>query len=421
MFSALATLAFLVPAPPASADATRSFYLGCDASLIPGDVMPDGSVVARKMETSLFAGPTIFGGCWAHVAYQQYFLGATEVYGLRSAVLNLIATESELAPSTDVGVEADAAGLHAGAHVRIHVETSLDGKSWSEVATGQYNLARVNGFASKVNIPGLSGGGNGTYVVESGPLSAGPLGSKDWFVLTFTAADTPFRFLRAHMGGSATGGLSGYLDYLFGTVTVTDLGPAPAPTRTPREHANFDCGKDILEDFAADHPCWYGDPCQVGVPGFPCDAAGSTPSYLSHWNGVSTLHTYALGDAQLTRIRGTATLAPFRLNDPGQDAAGALAGHVNVQVSADGYTWTDIGSVPVDYDRTGHAFDFPSLGGVEARFVRLAPDKHPAFDTYYVNHGDPELRRFEAFFLDSHLQLSGDLPAHGKPADLPRH
>lgn len=406
----------IAPLGTGAVDDVHKFYLGCDMSLVPGAVRADGSVQVRKMETTLFDGPSGFGGCWSHVGEQQYFVGVDTIYGLRSGTLNLIATESELAPTTSVGLELSPSGDHVGVHTRIHVQTSLDGKTWDDFQTGQYNLVRVNSGANKIPIPLLSGGGDGTYIIQSGPLSAGPLPSKDWYVLTFTAPDTPFRYIRAHMGESATGGLSGYLDYLFGNIEVVEQGPAPAVTLKARTNVRYDCASDIMEDFVASHPCWYGDPCQPGVPlvDYPCSLAEWTPSFVSHWNSVSSIHTYPLGEAVLTRVKGTATFQMFRPNDPGQDAAGMSGGHLIVQTSNDGYTWTDTGSVVAAYDGNPVAFDFPIPGGREAKFVRLTSDKHPDYDDFYTNGSNAPLRRFEGLLLDSQLRLSGDLPAPGR-------
>jgi hypothetical protein len=203
--------------------------------------------------------------------------------------------------------------------------------------------------------------------------------------VTASSDGAPFRYVRIHEPLSAAQGLSGYLDHSQFDVEADIVAPTPAPAPTPGER-HLACGTDIMEDFFAAHPCWFGG--------------------IDRYDAASFWHTYPVGDGgDLARVRGNFTLAPWRADDWTQGAPVADATNVSarIQTSVDSISWTDLAIVETAYG-VPTSFDI-TVDHQLARFVRLFPEYHARFDQtaeFAPNH------HAKAYLVDSSLVVDGE-------------
>lgn len=282
------------------------------------------------------------GTCWIHGGHHTYYMRGT--YAFQGAHGLAYAVEQEYAPS------ASAVNLTHPLEAPLYLEISLDGRSWTEVGQARYPY--------------------------------GPERQYVWF--DAPATGQPFRFIRLHAPLSASQGLSGYLDHSDLRVAADALlTPVSASNATSR---SFDCAKGgVMEDFAPTHPCTFGGVDRYDAPSF--------------------FHTYPVGgSANLTRVKGSFTLAPWRSDDffSGTPLLTVNKTKAFVQVSTNGMDWTDVATVNATYG-VPQAFNV-TLPGTEAVFVRLFPEYHANFDQYVALASNHHPR---AFFLDSRVTLEG--------------
>ena len=289
------------------------------------------------------------GTCWIHGGHHTYYMRGT--YAFHGARGFAYSVEQELSPSTDV-VNLSREPVTTP----LYVQVSLDGATWTDVGAGVYEY--------------------------------GPLRQVVW--LDVTGQGQPFRFLRLHVPLSAAQGLSGYLDHSDLRIEVDALltGVAVDPTPTTRA---LDCAEgDVMEDFFAAHPCWFGG--------------------VDRYDSPSFFHTYLAGpSSNLTRVSGSFTLAPWRSDDFHQGTPLLVVNRTlaYVQVSENGVDWTNVATVTATYGET-KAFDVAIPGGVDATFVRLFPEYHARFDQWQTVAPNHHPR---AYFLDSRVTLEGTFGA----------
>ncbi len=287
------------------------------------------------------------GTCWMHGGHHTYDLGGS--FTLVSGHGYTAAVEMVYAPPKEDTGEGDPF------LAPIHVATSPDGLTWAPLTFITYDVL-------------------GSVWQSS--------------VFTFGASADPFRFIRIHNPQSATEGLSGFLDNSQFTLYANEAPATPgaAPTAGTRDLSCAD--GDHMEDFFAEHPCWFGG--------------------IDRYDSPSMLHTYPLGPgATVDHISGTFTVAPWRTDDwfsPLVPAPEQVYGTiVTIETSTDGTTWTAQGAVDALFGvPTSFNLTLPSSTG--ASFVRLIPDGHPRFDQHAAfapNH------HLEAYFLDSGISVTG--------------
>lgn len=285
------------------------------------------------------------GTCWVHGGHHTYTLAGKQAT-LRGFEGFAFAVEQQFAPSVPPASDPTSWVLH--------VETSEDGLTWTEVGTGRYAYAAQRQYV-QLKLSGLA---------------------------------QDFRHIRIHAPLSASQGLSGYLDHSEGYLLVDDLMDAPAPALAAGAR-NLTCDADLMEDFFATHPCWFGGVDRYDAPSF--------------W------HTYVVGDgAKLDRVHGSFKLLPWRTDDwnQGNATTNATAVSARLMTSVDGSTWTERAVLPGTFG-VDVAFDVP-LDDVDARFVRLFPENHARFDQtaqFAPNHHP------KGFFVDSRITVEGDLPS----------
>lgn len=295
------------------------------------------------------------GSCWIHGGHHTYFTGDAR-FVLRGFTGFAFTVEQQFSPPTEH--ETDPIGV-----TPLHVQVSLDGITWTEVAHGEYRF-----------VPD----------VLQGDLV---LATRQRVDIVAEGLAAPFRYFRLHEPLSAAQGLSGYLDHTEFNVEVDRAGTTAAPILARATRA-LACETDILEDIFPTHPCTFGG--------------------IDRWDAPSFWHTYVVGDgARLDRIEGTFVLAPWRLDDWTQGAPlnGAAAVTARVQTSVDGVHWTDVATIPATFGVEA-AFDV-ALTGHEARFVRLFPEYHARFDQtadFAPNHHP------KGYFVTSDLVVEGLLP-----------
>lgn len=297
------------------------------------------------------------GTCWSHGGHHTYFTEAN-LYALRGlhgfvyTVEQQFAWPSEFTPTDPL-------------HSPIVIELSRNGDEFRAV-------------------------GNATYTLLDVPPDVLPFNGRQglWFSFEVNGLGKQFRFLRAREPKSFTQGLSGYLDnsLLFAHV---DLVRAVAPKPLAETSRALSCGAgDILEDFFAEHPCWFGG--------------------LDRYDSPSFWHTYYLGEgAQPARVNGSFTLLPWRADDfnQGRPAVDAAKTKAFVQTSADGVVWRDAAVVAATFGAP-QTFDV-TLDGSAARFVRLFPEYHARYDqtgSFPANHHP------RGYFVGSEITVSGLLP-----------
>lgn len=279
------------------------------------------------------------GTCWMHGGHHTYFFG-DRTYRFVKATGMAFAVEQMFSPPTEVVAASPGT-------TPVWLESSLDGRTWTEVGYAPYRL----------------------------------LTSRQEVKFEIGDADGPvFRFLRVRAPRSAAQGLSGYVDHTSLDVVATPLGPAPKPRPAART-VDLTCEDDILEDFFAEHPCWFGG--------------------INRYDAPSFFHTYFLGDgARLTKVTGRLRLGPWRTDDtPATERCKAY-----IQVSVDGVRWTNVATVdgPFGEERTFSV----ALKNVRARFVRLFPDYHPRYDD---TRTAAPLHHPKGFFLGSAVTVTGSL------------
>lgn len=363
-------LATAMPTPSAAQAATQSVYLACATEyMVNHEPTPTGNPLALRMESTYFANDPprqVFGGCWAHYSVYQWFLGTDHELTLKGGKIRIDYTENAMAPSPE------ALPL---------IEVSSDGRGWSPVL-------------ATVSVPAVG------IQVECCELT---------YDATLVAQDQSFRFLRVHGPLSATGGLGGYIDYAYGTLSFTVGDPAPTlPSATPETTLPLSCLTDIMEAVYPAHPCSYGG--------------------VDDYDSTSGLATYFLGDARISKVSGAVTMDIFRKAINGVEADYLLSGttNVSVQIGVDGVNWTEIGKLhDVSYLQST-PFSFPApAADTPAKFVRLAAEKHHHFNDYYddkngdgkIDRANQQLRRTESYFVLDHVDLDGKfMVASGLPA-----
>lgn len=289
------------------------------------------------------------GSCWIHGGHHTYYMGGT--YAFRAARGYGYAVEQEFAPSDH------ALNASHPFEAPIHVQISLDGRTWTEVGRAMYD-----------------------YVT-----------GRQYVFFDVAGSGQPFRFLRLHAPLSLSHGLSGYFDHSDLRLEVDLLGTGTTPHPNATRVLGCERG-DLMEDFFADHPCWFGG--------------------LDRYDAPSFFHTYVVGPgSDLTRIRGNFTLAPWRTDDF-QLAGRFLIFNVGpstnattkayVQTSADGVHWTDVATVQAVFG-VQSSFDV-AVTAPDVTFVRLFPEYHPNFDNV---SGQPSHHHPRGFFLDSSLLVDG--------------
>lgn len=339
----IATVATVPAAAEPGDGPTTSLELHCNDGRA-----PHASMIAAYLEQ----------GCWGHVGMHTYFVAPGASYRLWNGSGTVRSVEQQFAPPTELGnLSGDPP---TSIDSRLPVETSLDGRTWTEVGDVRYELVGLG------------------------------LDLRQDIAFTFEADGEPFRYIRVREPTSATQGLSGFLDRSTMTLNVSPVeadgrGPATVGDRT------LTCEEDILEDVFADHPCWFGG--------------------IDRYDAPSWTHTYPIDDeahvANVTALEGSFSMAYWRPDDPGtccgQTVLGMVDGVAYVQTSLDGVHWTTVADLDVTYG-TETAFDVTLDDGLDARFVRVIGAKHPGYWAH------PALKHPEGYLLDSTVTVTGTLP-----------
>lgn len=271
----------------------------------------------------------------------------------------------------------------------IHVQVSPDGQSWTELDAIEYAfLSDPIGFAL---FPFTGARQDITFELEADE-------------------ETPARFIRVHQPRSLAQGLSGFLDQSridFFVEPVDDPEPITSGDTTVDTLALSCQEGDLLEDFFADHPCWFGG--------------------INRYDAPSFYHTYQPGQgATVTSIEASVEILPWRTDDywtpvPVTDAEGVTLARederqayrdqvqnatVTLQASPDGRSWETLSSTSVPYGAlTSLTVDLDEPE--PARFLRLVPGFHPRFDDF---RSVPANHHPEGFFVASQLELEGSFP-----------
>jgi hypothetical protein len=255
----------------------------------------------------------------------------------------------------------------------VQVETSLDGIEWTPLTILLLANHPAGELPDEVATPDDTAAGDlpDVDLPDGDVLHSARYAT---YVFDIDGEGTPFRFIRWRMPQSPLGGLSGYVDHTVALVfTVTDLGPAPAPTLAPGTR-DLSCASDVLEDVFPQRPCSFGG--------------------VNHFEAASFYHTYFVERADLTRIRGEAAYVGYRPLQVVVNHAHASLPFVHgvVQTSTDGRSWTTVHTFPVIEAGLPTAFDTGPIDLDDVRFVRLTSTPH---------------RNWQA----SNVTLEGDLPA----------
>lgn len=297
------------------------------------------------------------GTCWLHHGHHTYFLGdaspLAEAYTLEGGDVRIVSVEQHYTPST----ETDA----ANASTPIHVQVSMDARSWTDIQVLNYTLLSAN--------------------------------VRQVITATLASHDEPFRYLRVHEPRSAAQGLSGFLDASRFELAVQPAQASPASGQEAGQRS-LDCREaDHMESFFDDHPCWFGG--------------------INRYDAPSFFHTYPLdGVASVDRIAGEVQVAPWRSDDwflplvP--PVSQVTTTQVFVQASVDSYTWSTLHTFEVRFDLTEPTpFSLDLDQPVPARYLRFVTDHKPGSEDH---REDPPSHHPEAFFLDSRLTVEGMLP-----------
>lgn len=283
------------------------------------------------------------GTCWVHGGHHTYALPGTAT--LRAYQGIAFAVEQQYAPSIP-----NATTLAWDVTMQI----SMDGLTWTDVGTASYDVTE----------------------------------DRQYVHFDLDNIDQTFRFVRFHSPLSLTQGLSGFLDHTGGYLLMDDVNNTPPATTLAQQTRAYTCEEDLMEDFFATHPCWFGG--------------------IDRYDSASAFHTYVLGDnATADRIRGTFTLLPWRTDDwfLENSTTNATATWASLLTSADGMTWTEQARIPATYGLPT-AFNV-TLADADARFVRLFPEPHGGFDDYVA---DPALHHPRGYFVHSGIEVEGMLP-----------
>ncbi|HLE96204.1 MAG TPA: PKD domain-containing protein [Candidatus Thermoplasmatota archaeon] len=302
-----------------------------------------GGIHDRPFEAMEYSASN--GTCYMHGGHHTYDLGGPVT--LRAGKAYVRTVEQHFAPPSDVRTAT------VPPYFPLVLETSLDGNSWTEIAAGRYVA--------------------GTAFVASG-------NDRQTLQFTFGAAPDAFRFLRIREPVSTTQGLAGYLDYSEGSLEV-DEADVPDPGDVPGRSRNLTCEADLMEDFFATHPCWFGG--------------------IDRWDSASFFHSYYLEDEPtVERLHGSFAVAPWRSDDwfDAGDTAQTFGTQVFVETSVDGRVWTAVAVVPAAFGEATH-FDVTLDAPATVRLVRLVADWHPDYADPTV---DP-LHHREGYFLASHV------------------
>lgn len=335
------------------------------------DVKCDGPFMAMEVGYS-------FPTCWHHVGHHTYFLGRDTTYLLRSIEGLAFSVEQQFSLPTEGTAPFAGAGVNAPANAGLDsvlpVETSLDGVTWRLAGTGSYRFLGAEEVLDRALCPDVCQSLESLWRMN--------------VLFDIQGEGQEFRFLRVRQPYSqATQGLSGFLDFSRLTVTV-DVGTPVAP-------ALADGARDLgcagaMEAISNEHPCWFGG--------------------IDRYDSPSFFHTWFLGDARLARVNATATLLPWRLDDFYQPQVQANDTNVafHVEVSADGEAWTSVGHATGPFG-TPLTVDV-QLDGVEAKFVRVAPEKHARF-AQYNQPGLAPNHHGRGYFIASAVHVEGMLAA----------
>lgn len=284
-----------------------------------GSGSPEAVRVIEAMENSYIEG-TGYGGCWFHTGHHTYDMGARYAIGQVSG--SLFTVETNFSPPTEIEPPSGSNRTTADAWL----ETSVDGVTWQTLRAIPYNFR---------------------------------IGRQE-VAFDFDAAGHVARFIRIRQPKSAAQGLSGFLD---SSNFDAELLAHPTEPTTRHGFTSLTCAADIMEGFFAEHPCWFGG--------------------INRYDSPSVFHTYAIDDASLDRLSGSATFAPWRTDDYHYDGGSPVSLDAHVQTSTDGTNWTDVGTISGPYGAP-IPFEFLDLGGMDARFVRIVgeymknPTRHPS-------------------------------------------
>ena len=254
----------------------------------------DGGIPA--LETSFL------DSCWGHIGHHTYFV---------EEPVALVALTGQVFP-------VEVAYTTLAGHPALPVELSLDGRQWTTVGTIPYPLGEdaSDRYEVQVDLPNV--------------------------------AMVPFRFLRVSMPLSAHDGLAGYLDGSNLTAYVLPL--ADAPPLEPTAGGTCSDG-DVMEDFFAEHPCWFGgmdavDRALGGSPRLGQVAISQTEE--SWYDSPSFLHTYVVGGGPGGPFQASVTAQLWRVGhyagrcsalDPLNASTSTV---ILAQASPDGALWAEV-------------------------------------------------------------------------------
>ncbi|HVL32556.1 MAG TPA: hypothetical protein VM600_03135, partial [Actinomycetota bacterium] len=183
------------------------------------------------------------------------------------------------------------------------------------------------------------------------------------------------RFLRIRQPRSLARGLSGFLDSSGFTAVVEEVDAAVIAPRT-----ELSCSDGILERFFDEHPCWFGG--------------------INRYDSPSVFHTYAVGTQTVSRVKATATYAPWRTDDYFSNGGSRTDVTGILQASADGTNWTKLAEARGSYG-SPITLDSGPMEPVEISFVRLVAEYHKGV------RADPAWKHARGMLVDSSVRLSG--------------
>lgn len=287
-------------------------------------------------------------GCWAHIGIHHYFPGNNTTYALHGGSGSLFSVEQHRSLPNEFG---NGSTVPPRVNTSLPIEISMDGLTWAQIDDGEFIYVGL------------------------------PFSERQDIHYTFTANGDQFRYLRVREPRSHTQGLAGYLDSTMMTLQVTPVGPAPTPTLTPQTGVVYSCETDILEDVFPDHPCTFGSP--------------------DRYDSASMFHTYPLGAARLDQIQVRVTILDFRIDD----SVGDLGAPIWVQVSNNGVAFETVSSLNFANYGIEKTFTVTGLNDKEAKFIRLATGKHPAYNLQDAR------KHAEGYIHHSEIIVDGDLPS----------
>lgn len=289
------------------------------------------------METSFL------GSCWGHVGHHTYYRpDPVTIHGIAGTVF---AVEVEPAETDDAPM--------------IHIQASLDGSEWTDIAQFEYPL-------------GLR------LLILSG---------RHEIAFNETTEPTPARFVRIHMPRSDLDGLAGYLDASRANVTVSPAEAAPLP-----ERASSTCERHVMEAFFPEHPCWFGGQDNIDRHAPVDDPTGLHAAYEmvddSWWDAPSFIHTHVLGNVSgpfSAEVSAEIWRLTHHVFTCGTQRAVEGAGGFDIlaQASPDGVTWTEVGRV---HAQTGQAATLSGALPEASRFLRFGTEPAGNYDAGGCHH-----------------------------------